>query len=298
MPRHAGAAATISYMAETDDLDTYLHEIFVDPYTAKVTGQRLLLHADDPLSQPFVPLVMTFHWTLLLGVDNAYAVGALGVLLFVSVAMGLYLWLPLNGDWRSGLKVKWGASTERIVFDLHRSVGAWCGALLLVMLFTGVAMIFKPATRAVANLFSPVQADPDFGRSTPAPGRAPIGAGEAAAIADKTFPDGRLHWVLFPSAPTSVYVVGKRSDREPNQTKTYRNVGVEQYTGQVLHVQDRGRFTGGDSFLEWLFPIHSGEAFGGLGRPMALLLGLVPSLLYVTGLFRWLRKRRARRLAA
>jgi ABC-type uncharacterized transport system involved in gliding motility auxiliary subunit len=31
---------------------------------------------------------------------------------------------------------------------------------------------------------------------------------------------------------------------------------------------------------------------------MALLLGLVPSLLYVTGLFRWLRKRRARRLAA
>jgi uncharacterized iron-regulated membrane protein len=298
MPRHAGAAATISYMAETDDLDTYLHEVFVDPYTAKVTGQRLLLHADDPLSQPFVPLVMTFHWTLLLGVDNAYAVGALGVLLFVSVAMGLYLWLPLNGDWRSGLKVKWGASTERIVFDLHRSVGAWCGALLLVMLFTGVAMIFKPATRAVANLFSPVQADPDFGRSTPAPGRAPIGAGEAAAIADKTFPDGRLHWILFPSTPTSVYVVGKRSDREPNQTKTYRNVGVEQYTGQVLHVQDRGRFTGGDSFLEWLFPIHSGEAFGGLGRPMALLLGLVPSLLYVTGLFRWLRKRRARRLAA
>lgn len=295
MPRHAGAAATISYMAETDDLDTYVYEIFVDPYTAKVTGQRLFLHADDPLSQPFIPIVMTFHWTLLLGVNNAYVVGAMGVLLFVSVALGLYLWLPLNGDWRLGLKVKWGASAERVIFDLHRSVGAWCGALLLVMLFTGVAMIFKPTTRAVASLFSPVQADPDFGKSTPAPGRAPIGAGAAAATADKTFPDGRLHWILFPSTPTSVYVVGKQSDQEPNQTKTFRNVGVEQYTGEILQVQDRGRFTGGETFLEWLFPIHSGEAFGGLGRPIALVVGFAPLALYTTGLLRWLQKRRARR---
>lgn len=294
MPRHDRAAATISYMAETDDLDTYVYEIFVNPYTAKVTGQRLFLHADDPLSQPFIPLVMTFHWTLLLGVNNAYVVGFMGILLFFSVGLGLYLWLPLNGDWRPGLKVKWGASAERVVLDLHKSVGAWIGALLLIMLFTGVAMIFKPTTRAVVSAFSPVQADPDFGKSTPAPERAPIGAGKAAAIAESVYPDGRLHWILFPSGPTSVYVVGKQSEREPNQTKTYRNVGLDQYTGQVLQLQDRSRFTRGETVLEWLFPIHSGEAFGGLGRPIALAIGLAPLTLYVTGLLRWRQKRKAR----
>lgn len=297
MPRHAGAAATIGYMTETDDLDTYAYELFVDPYTAKVTGQRLFQHADDALSQPFIPIVMTFHWTLLLGVNNAYVVGALGVLLFFSAALGLYLSLSFNGDWRLGLRVKWGASAERVVFDLHRSVGAISAAFLLVILFTGVAMIFKPATRNVIGLFSPVRADPDFGKSTPAPGRMPIGAGQAVARADTFFPEGRLHWVLFPATPTAVYVVGKQSDSEPNQTKTFRNVGVDQYTGEILGVQDRRSFSTGESFLEWLFPIHSGEAFGGLGRPIALLIGFAPLALYATGLWRWLQKRKTRRRA-
>jgi uncharacterized iron-regulated membrane protein len=295
LPRHAGAAAAVTYLRETDDLDTYVYEMFVDPYRAKVTGERLFLHADDPLSQPFIPIVMTFHWTLLLGVNNAYVVGALGLLLFVSALVGLFLWASFNGDWRMGMTVKWGASPERVVFDLHRCVGVFSAAFLLVTLFTGVAMIFKPATRHMVNLLSPVRPDPDFGKSTPIPGRAPIGAGEAAAIADRVFPDGTLRWILFPSAPTSVYVVGKQADREPNQSRTTRNVGVEQYSGAIVGVQDRAGFTAGETFLEWLFPIHSGEAFGGLGRPIALVLGVTPLALFATGLIRWLRKRRARR---
>jgi uncharacterized iron-regulated membrane protein len=294
-PRHAGAAAAITYMIETDDLDTYVYEMFVDPYTARVKGQRLLSHADDPLSQPLVQLVMTFHWTLLLGVNNAYIIGFLAVALICSVLIGLYLWWPANGNWRLGLTMKWGASPGRVVYDLHRSVGAYCAVFLLIILFTGVAMIFKPATRAFVSLFSPVHADPDYGKSIPGAGRRPIGASEAAAIADKVFPDGRLHWILFPSTPTAVYVVGKQSDREPNQSKTNRNVGIEQYTGEITTVQDRSRFTPSETFLEWLFPIHSGEAFGGLGRPIALLVGLSPFILYVTGLTRWLQKRRARK---
>ena len=217
-----GAAVAITYMVETDDLDSYFYEMFVDPYTAKVKGQRLYLHGDKTLSQPLIPIVMAFHWTLLLGVNNAYMLGAVGILIFISILVGLYLWWPRNGDWRLGLKVKWGASPERVVYDLHRSVGVYFAALLLVMLFTGVAMIFKPATRSVASLFSPVRADPDYGKSTPIPGRSPIGVGEAVAIADKVFPDGRLHWVLLPSTPNAVYVVGKQSTDEPNRTKTYQ----------------------------------------------------------------------------
>jgi len=294
-PRHPAAAAAITYMVETDDLDSYFYEMFVDPYTAKVKGRRLALHGDRTLSQPLIQILMAFHWTLLLGVNNAYIVGALGILAFFSVLVGLYLWWSVNGDWRLGLKVKWGASPERIVYDVHRSVGIYSAAFLLVMLFTGTAMIFKPATRAATTLFSEVRGDPDFGKSKPIPGRAPIGVDEAIAVADKVFPDGRLHWVLLPTTPTAVYVVGKQSGDEPNRTKTLRNVGVDQYSGQVLHVQDRQSFTAGERFLEWLFPLHSGEAFGEVGRPLTLLLGLTPLVLYVTGFLRWRQKRRARR---
>lgn len=297
MPRHSGSAAAITYLVETDDLDTYVYEMFVDPYTAKVKGRRLYLHGDKTLSQPLIPIIIAFHWTLLLGFNNAYIVGAMGILVFISVLVGLFLWWPRNGDWRLGLKVKWGASPERIAYDVHRSVGVYCAAVLLVMLFTGVAMIFKPATRSVASLFSPVRADPDFGKSKPVSGQSPIGVGEAVAIADKVFPDGRLHWVLFPATPNAAYVVGKQSYDEPNRTKTYRNVGIDQYSGQVLRVQDRGSFSAGEKFIEWLFPLHTGEAFGEIGRPVVLLIGLTPLTLYVSGFLRWRQKRRARKRA-
>jgi uncharacterized iron-regulated membrane protein len=295
MPRHPRAAAAVVYMVETDDLESCFFELFVDPYTAKVTGQRVFQCGDDQFSQPLIQIIMAFHWTLLLGANNAYLLGAIGILVFVSVLVGLYLWLPLNGDWRLGLKVKWGASAERVVYDLHRAIGVYCGAILLVMLFTGVAMIFKPATRTATALLSPVRPDPDFGKSTPLPGRVAISLGEAVAAADKVFPDGRLHWALLPSAPEGVYVVGKQSSDEPNRTKTYRNVGVDQYSGEILQVQDRKAFTAGETFLEWLFPLHSGEAFGAIGRPLTLMIGLIPLALYVTGFLRWRNKRRARK---
>jgi uncharacterized iron-regulated membrane protein len=298
LPRHARAAAAITYMVETDDLDSAFFEIFVDPYRAKVTGQRLVLRGNDIFSQPLVPILMAFHWTLLLGVENAYLIGAAGVVLLVSVLLGLYLWPPRNGNWRLGLTVKWGASRERVVYDLHRSVGAYCSAILLVMLLTGVAMIFKPATRSAVALFSTLRADPDFGRSTPLRGRAPIGLDAAAAIASAVFPDGRLHWILLPSGPEGVYVVGKQSRDEPNRTKTFRNASIDLYSGQALHVQDRRDFTAGERFIEWLYPLHSGEAFGEIGRPLALLIGLAPLALYVTGFLRWRHKRRARKLPA
>lgn len=298
MPRHSRSAATLTYIVETDDLETRSYEVFVDPYRAKVTGRRLLQHGDSVFSQPLIPIIMTFHWTLLLGVNNAYIVGAVGILVFLSILVGLYLWWPVNGDWRMGLKIKWGASAERVFFDLHRSVGACFAVILLVMLFTGVAMIFKPATRSVVSLFSPVRADPDFGKSTSVPGASPIGVDAAVATVNKIFPDGRLHWVLLPSTPRGVYVVGKQSNDEPNRTKTFRNVGVDQFSGQVLHVQDRNRFTAGETFLEWLFPLHTGEAFGEIGRPLLLLIGLTPLTLYVTGFLRWRQKRRARKRGA
>ncbi|HXZ14792.1 MAG TPA: PepSY-associated TM helix domain-containing protein, partial [Roseiarcus sp.] len=244
--------------------------------------------------QPFIEILLAFHSTLLLGANNAYIVGSLGILLFFSVLLGLYLWWPRNGDWRLGLKVKWGASRERVVYDLHRSVGIYGAAILLIMLFTGAAMIFKPATRAVTTLFSPVRPDADFGRSKPILDRSPIGVDAAVAAANAVFPDGRLHWVLLPSTPNGVYVVGKQSDGEPNRSKTYRNVGVDQYSGEILHVQDRAAFTAGERFLEWLFPLHSGEAFGQFGRPITLLTGIIPLALYVTGFLRWRQRRRGR----
>jgi len=45
--------------------------------------------------------------------------------------------------------------------------------------------------------------------------------------------------------------------------------------------------------MHWLFPLHSGTAFGQAGKVAMCLTGLAPLLLVLTGLWVWARKRRA-----
>ena len=70
------------------------------------------------------------------------------------------------------------------------------------------------------------------------------------------------------------------------------------YSGEVLTLRDPGRQSAGDTFLDWQHPLHNGEAFGLPGRILACIAGLLPTLLWVTVLMRWLHKHRARLVMA
>ena len=125
----------------------------------------------------------------------------------------------------------------------------------------------------------------------------PLGHGSVdnAPSRTKCSPDGRLHWIILPGGPTGVFVIGKQADREPNRASTNRNVTIDQYSGQILHLQDRKNFTAGETFLEWQYPLHCGEAFGNIGRAFIMFMGFVPLILFVTGFMRWRQKRRVQR---
>ena len=55
--------------------------------------------------------------------------------------------------------------------------------------------------------------------------------------------------------------------------------------------------TAGEGFMHWLFPLHSGTAFGTVGQVVMSATGAVPMLMVLTGLWVWLRKRRGERIA-
>mgnify|MGYP003438974590 FL=1 len=69
-------------------------------------------------------------------------------------------------------------------------------------------------------------------------------------------------------------------------------ISIEQYSGAVLRVQGPHAASAGDHVLGWLFPLHTGQAFGLPGRILMVVLGLVPACLYVTGCVLWWKRRR------
>jgi uncharacterized iron-regulated membrane protein len=148
----------------------------------------------------------------------------------------------------------------------------------------------------VTQWFSPVTRDaPTRLTSSPAGGRVPIGPVEAWQIATSRYPGGELYGIFPPSTPTGVYLVSHRRVPGLSAFWSERWVAIDQYSGAILDVRAPDtRRTAGETFLDWQWPLHSGQAFGWPGRLAVFVGGLACPIIYVTGVLMWRRKRRSR----
>ncbi|ANE55991.1 hypothetical protein MKLM6_2649 [Methylomonas koyamae] len=102
------------------------------------------------------------------------------------------------------------------------------------------------------------------------------------------------------SAPANgqgIYYVWKRDVSELRRYIGYREIAIDQYSGEILKMYDAGSGSAGDVLLDWQWPLHSGYAFGWPERILVLSSGLACPVLFVTGVIRWRQKYRARRSA-
>jgi len=276
--------------------------IFVDPYTAQVKGLQLWHPKDRYWGRPLASFIMQLHWCLLLGKKiGGLLVGILGVLSIISVLTGLIVWWPLTGKFKQALTFKRYASAVRFNFDLHKTVGFYLTIVLLPVLFSGVYMSLPDQVNVLVKLFSPIKRPNAFStipleiHSSPQAGRQAISVSAVEAIVQERYPAGQLWMLNAPKDRGDVYTVMKKDVTEISQFTGYRDFAVDQYSGDIVKVYDRGTGSGGDVFLDWQWPLHSGHAFGWTGRILVFFAGLACPVLYVSGVIRWLQKRNARK---
>lgn len=277
--------------SQADWDDTYT--VFVQPCSGEVTGPRLWSSQQRPWSGPLMSALIQLHtslwlnqWSILFG-NHILSFGS--VLLMGSIFVGYYLWWPSRGIWRAAFTSKRGARGTRLNYDLHKVVGAYAGGLMLVSLFTAIHM-YEPWTQVIdhgVNLLSPVANLNAPPMSDPTAGGASVTTGTALDIAMAKVPGARPVSIEFPADEHGVYLMTLDTDAV---WKT--QVSIEQYSGAVLRIQGPHVASAGDHVLGWLFPLHTGQAFGLPGRVFMVVLGLVPTCLCMTGWVLWWRKRR------
>lgn len=294
-PRHQDRTYDLWFEQPSSNADYFeRHQIFINPYTAEITGQRLLIDFERPWRDPFMDFILRLHYSLALGSTGKNAVGFIGLALLFSVLTGLILWWPQSGKFAKALSIKRNASLERLNFDLHKTFGFYSSIILLFLILSGVYLIFPEYGRGLIGIFSPVSPPwPTYQSVIPVDNKTPLGLVEIKRITDARFPDGDYRRIVFPQNEQDVYFVSKRANDEVNQKYAYRRLWIDQYSGNILHVRERSTRTAGEIVEEWLYPLHTGEAFGFTGQVIILILGLTPLILYVTGVIRWLQKNRA-----
>ena len=260
----------------------------------------------------FVPAMYELHRSLLSKEAGHVAVGFVGLLLlFVGITGALTAW-PRHGTraaWKRTLTIKHDAGPHRRWYDLHRAGGMWLLLFLLLMSVTGAYLCFPKQGRAlVATLMPTSPATLREVEATAQPrGQEAVGKQRDTKIssastdpdalvrhAQSLWPDTQWTRVQIPDDAAKGYDVrllqGGELRADTGDTRVRMSAA-----GQVVDSRDPLRAPAGDTLLSWLFPLHSGEALGLAGRLAWTVFGLAPVLLFATGLWLWLKRRRATR---
>ncbi|MGV3616279.1 MAG: PepSY-associated TM helix domain-containing protein [Fimbriimonas sp.] len=255
--------------------------VYVDPYTARVLGSR------DP-EDSFVGTVYRLHRQLLFG-KTGHTVSAYAALVVVWILItGIWLWWPkTRGQLPNRLTVKRGASLKRRLHDLHNVFGVYSLPLLLVVVLTGTTFEFEKPIRNALFGMTGTRAEPEPPKVKPSSDRHSID--ELLRTAEARVP-GRTSFVFLPGRPGQTFRVLRDL---PGTMRRRARVAVDPGNGEVVHVDGEapptGRFVA-DTFA----PLHFGTWGGVASRAAYLLLGLVPLGLFVTGIWKWVLRRRGK----
>ena len=297
-------------------------QVFVDPYTGRVLGERRWGDISQGLKN-LVPFIYRLHYELALGVVGSYAFGAIALLWTLDCFVGACLTFPArtrkgpkqpksNGRpwlarWWPSWKVRRRAGSYKLNFDLHRAGGLWVWAMLFVLAWSSVAFnlfeVYDPVMRAVFAH----QPDDDAAPPLPSPELVPaIGWQEARNIGRRLMAERAIEKDFSVLRETAL-VHDPRTGLYRYQVMSSRDIRAHGGSTRLLFDADTGAFRGlwlptgaasGDTLRMWLTSLHM-ALVGGIvaGLPMKLFvsaMGLIVAMLSVTGVYVWWKKRRAR----
>ncbi len=259
--------------------------VSVNPYTAEVVASRFWGHT-------FGTWLYNLHTQLLMGAFGARTVGMLGLGLIASCLSGLYLWWPRNfANFRNMIRIQHRQGISRFAHDLHKLIGAFSFPLLLLLAFTGFHLAVPSLLETIVD--APGMRHGEVGqtiRSTAVPNQHPVSLEEAITIARGLFPHAEIRRVATPAGEDGSFRVNLRRPEDVNIRHPLTMVWIDRWSGQIREVRNPNKFTLGQRFIANMWPMHTGESFSVVGRLLWFIIGLTPSLLFISGLLQWLVK--------
>ncbi|MDD2723111.1 MAG: PepSY-associated TM helix domain-containing protein [Methylovulum sp.] len=259
--------------------------VSVNPYTAEVVDSRFW-------GSTAMTWLLDVHTQLKLDQFGWQAVGVLGGLMMLSICTGLYLWWPAAGGFRQAFALRVNQGMMRLLMDLHRWLGLLSAGALLVLAFTGLQLSYPQILEGLTGAQD--MGHGNNGRpvlSTARPNNRPVPLEAAEFMARGPFPRATLRRVTTPVGENGTYRINLRQSGEANQKHPFTMVWIDRWSGQIKSVRDPGLFSSGERLMTWMWPLHTGEALGEMGRFAWFIAGLCPAYFYVSGLLHWLHKR-------
>ncbi len=229
--------------------------------------------------QGAVRVLHVLHGSLMVPGVGRQIVGWIGVAMLISSLTGLWLWWPLKGPVRRGLRWKRQPITSG---NLHHQGGFWICIPLAVLSFTG-AWISFPA------FFASLSGDPAgpspaerMRRMAAAPIEAPALTPDTAIAAAQHHATGPLFTLTWPTDQKAEWKIAYQRDGGPAE------VVVDDRSGKAKPPKPPQP----ETVARLMRRIHDGTGMGTTWQVIIFIGGLIPALLAITGILMWLHQRR------
>jgi len=273
-------------------------QVMIDPITLAVKGERLW-GVPGVSRQQLLSTLFHLHRYLLAGDTGKTVAGVAGMLLLIVVLLGMVLWLPklTARAMKQSVRIAHGGSWSRFTYTLHRAGGIFVAPVLATIAFSGWYLNLPKWVTPLISSVMTVSANEKPHSATPAAGAHAITPAQAMTAAQRAYPAALVTRIGLPRKPGDVYEVRLRQPGEVRADSGATRLWIDAYTGQRLGVRDplAADVPSGDTFINWLFPLHTGEAFGTPGRVFITVFGLVPLVFALTGVLIWWKRRSGHR---
>ncbi|MDZ8261517.1 PepSY-associated TM helix domain-containing protein [Nostoc sp. ChiQUE01b] len=265
------------YLGQLSSTNDQRTEVFVNPYTGKIIGERIL-------DKTLIGVMLNLHYSLMAGQTGTMFVGITAFIMCILTITGLVLW----PGWRkliAGFKIKLDAHPKRANFDIHKVTGIITVVFLFFTGFTGFCWNFYDLTEPIiyAVTFTPKPSNPV---SKPIPGKSTLNLTEQLKIANAALPGAVTKSIYFPAKPEDALQIRMKLPQENIQYGS-SNVYLDQYSGKVLRVDNGLKLSLGDRVLNSFVPLHYGTFWGLPSRILYVFVGLAPLILFITGFVMW-----------
>jgi uncharacterized iron-regulated membrane protein len=294
--------------------------VAVDPYTGTVLEQW-------PRQAGWYDFATDIHGTLLIGDVGDRLIEIAAGFAVVLIVTGLYLWWPRNGEGLASVLVPSFAARGRNLWkSLHRTVGFWVSALLLVFLLSGLSWAgiwgdrfvqawstfpaekwdnvpLSDATHASMNHGAtkevpwaleqtPMPASGSEAGVSGIPEGTPVDIDTLAAFARTLGMIGRFQMAL-PDGEAGVWTLSQdsMSNDTPDPTSD-RTVHIDQYSGKILADVRFADYSAGGKAMAVAIAFHEGD-LGLWNVALNTVYCLCVIFLAVSGVVMWWKRRPA-----
>jgi uncharacterized iron-regulated membrane protein len=294
-------------------------ELFVDPYTGRELGHRRWGDISEGAVN-LMPFVYRLHYTLALGAWGRLAFGLAALVWTLDCFVGLYLTLPGRQRrprapariadwwrrWRPSWQVRWRGSSHKRTFDLHRAGGLWLWPMLAIFAWSGVSLnlpqVYVPVMRqlgaedpreAFQNALLPASRPrPAIGFDAALASAERLASSEAARHGLRIERDGDRY--LWYAPEIGCYVYGFTSSADFTRHGAGTTLVIDGDNGRKLRFGVPAGRNAADTFGNWIVALHMADVLGLPWRIAVSLIGALVTMLSVTGVIIWMRKRGAR----